>query len=284
MPIRRRAVRRYRRKPNRRVRRKAAAKGREIASLTECISIASFNSNSLAVNTFQLSQFPRASQVAANYKFYKATHCEWTYTPQFNLYAQNNSLGSSTMPYMYSQMNRTQDSLPASAQNPANTRAFLESAGVAPVLFNRKRVVKYVPNWCSPGLSYAVTNNSNPNQPVIASTASAGLKTQYGWLAAPQTSTNSAVQRNSLLPISPQIGNPPQELAVPVYTNLVQYNGHATFFRQDTQVAQASIGFLTLKVRWAFKVAGNRSYQTLDEENPAYAPPEEAIPDDCCQE
>lgn len=201
---------------------------------------------------FNLSQFRRASQLAPNFKFYKATHVEWTLEPLYNTFQDGTTGGEVTMPYIYMTMNRTQDSAVLNL-------ADYQQMGAKPKKLTSKMVTKYKPNWCSPGLQQ-LARYRDPDSPTgfgLAEVTSAGLRTNYGWLESPNA--DSGIDNNpqfNVPQIAPSTVYPPGITVVQaaVLTNQVVYNGHSIFVDQavSTGVLQP-VARLTATVTWHFK-------------------------------
>jgi len=157
---RRRAVRRKSRAPRRKgnkLRRSRVPRNRLIATtqsarIKETIQFNFVNANTNYGFIFSLNQFKRASALAPNFKWYKAKSVEWTIEPLFNTFTDDGTPQS--IPYTYMAMNRTQDSSLQTLQD-------FQAMGCKPRKLTTKRVIKYTPNWCSPGLmSYIKDSNS----------------------------------------------------------------------------------------------------------------------------
>jgi len=108
---RRRATRRPRRrvakKRNYRTRRRGLTTS-QTAKIVETIEFNNIAPNYVQGLVFNLNQFERARTIATNFRWMKATKVTWSIEPQFNTY--QSEPGGSTVPYVYTVMNRTQDS------------------------------------------------------------------------------------------------------------------------------------------------------------------------------
>lgn len=204
----------------------------------------------LEQNAFSIGEFPRASRLASLYKFYKADYVEWEYTPQYNTFQDDLAESNQQIPYMYSIMNRTQD---ANIVPTAQTVQFMQSMGVSPKKFTNKVVIRYKPNWCSPGLIMQRLN-PNPSTPFLDGIASSGLRANYGWLASPDTDPlgNPSTTMSVVDPASstfPAGFNIPQN-----FPGSTVYNGHLTFFTQGPAfTTKQQVGSVVCRVKWSFK-------------------------------
>jgi len=256
-----------RRRPARRMRKgKGARRGRvprslarinpqnQGASIIETIVVkaACVTNAQIANNTFDISLFGRAQQTAALYKFYKAEWCEWEYQPRFNLYATG---GTATVPYMYMSMNRTQDA--AGGIGPATAQQFMTSQGAVPIKFTNKRVIKYRPNWCSPGL---IAQRSNVATGDLNGVGQMGLRVNYGWLACPDNqytpgSVNTVMEIQNTANTTTGVPLPDGYKPSQNFPQAAQYNGHYTWF-DDSGTEANPCGDIVLRVKWSFKNPG----------------------------
>jgi len=202
----------------------------------------------IGLNHFDLSFFPRAQQCASLFKHYKAEYCEWEYVPRYNLFTQGNTAGS-TIPYMYVAMNRTQDaSLPPAL---GQCQGFMTSQGAVPRKFTNKIVIRYKPNWCSPGLIMQRMDLTNTN---VTGVAQMGTQVQYGWLASPDNQFSPGSINTVQYIASPANPFPAPNGYNPVenFPLAPQYNGHYTWF-DSNGTESFSVGDVVLRVKWAFK-------------------------------
>lgn len=185
--------------------------------------------------SFQLSDFQRASRVASAYKWYKAAKVEWIIEPLFNTF-QESSTASTTVPVMYTIMNRTQSAL-------VYNKASLEAMGAFPQRMNRQIIKTYRPNWCQGGL-----NLQSTAQP-LTGVAAMGLIQKYDWLACPEFQNYGTASALGVLPpanVAP--------FAVPgVQTNTVLYNGHDTYVDQANIVSGQAVARVSARIYWEFK-------------------------------
>lgn len=250
MPIRRvRRARKPRRVPRRG--RKVARRGRksvkQIARIVETIDFTDINPGVNYNFNFNLSQFLRASQLAPNFKWYKAAKVTWTLEPLYNTFQDGTTGGEVSMPYMYSVMNRTQDNTILNLND-------FQAMGCKPVKLTTKKVMAYRPNWCSAGLNAQLYDPITQN---YRQTPQLGLKAQYSYLASPRAVVNFPTPTTvAMQPAAPDssntsglIGNVAQ-----VWTNAVVYNGHSVLIDQAV-----STGFIqpvckvVATVEWHFK-------------------------------
>nr|WAE42250.1 MAG: capsid protein [Cressdnaviricota sp.] len=277
---------RHARRPGRRPRRHHKKQGvprslnpmNQHAEIIETVDFGQQTANGLFGATFTLAQFPRAQMVATAYKWYKPVECVWEYTPLYNTYqdAPTGATASATsVPTFFSIMNRTQDS--RSVAGAINGLDYIESMGAKPRMFTKKITLSYKPNWCSPGLAtYQLQNQqaSSPPFPVVTGFSQAGLKAEFAWLQGPnrvdksittQVSPGTSPDAQASLPISGLAdgtfigGNPdfPSNYFNPqmatTLTNLVVFNGHEVYIRQDSVGLSDVIADVRLIVKWAFK-------------------------------
>lgn len=239
MPVRRRGARKPRvakRKPARRLRvpRGINDHGQQ-ATIKETVEFTDLNPN-LGYNfNFNLSQFARASALAPNFKFYKAKSVEWTIEALYNTFQDGTTGGEVTIPYLYMTMNRTQDSTGINLQD-------IQAMGAKPQKLVGKKTIKYVPNWCSPGL---IAANIGQGQ-----LAQVGLQKQFAYLACPDTNLGLN-QQQGFAPSTAPLQFPTNSA---VLANTVVYNGHTIWCDQEvpTGVLQA-VARVTCTVVWHFK-------------------------------
>jgi len=256
-PVRRRAPRRVR-KFKRRLARKAnppramtggTNDGNQLARIKETVEFVDLNPN-LGYNfNFNLSQFRRASALAPNFKFYKASMVEWGIEPLYNTFQDGTTGGEVTIPYMYITMNRTQDSTGINLQD-------IQAMGAKPKKLVGKQIIKYKPNWCSPGL---IAANIGQGQ-----LAQVGLQKQFAYLACPDTDVGLNVAQG-FAPATAPLQFPTNAT---VFANTVVYNGHTIWVDQEipTGVLQP-VARVTCTVHWEFKgphyTASPETYQTV---------------------
>lgn len=243
----RRARRAPRRRPNRKPRRKQGRRGggrQQMARISETIEFSRLVPNTQLNCTFNLNMFERARTLATNFRWYKPTKVTWTLEPQYNVF--QGGINSPTQPYVYTVMNRTQDSS-------AMTLSDFLSMGAKPVKLTGSKKISYRPNWCSPGLIVqnvvalvgqfgGALNNVYMN----------GLKAEYDWLQAPNNLPGSQTSPGNIVPITPglvQANSPVQNIP-----SATLFNGHQYYVEQQIPPTSAGSLFkITCTVDWAFK-------------------------------
>jgi len=250
----RRALRRHRRKPARKTkgRRKPTSGiprslglGTQMAKIVETIEFNQVAPNLTQSCVFNISQFERARTLATNFRWYKPTSVTWTIEPQFNVY--QSGVTNPTVPYIYTIMNRTQDSSFITLND-------MLTQGAKPRKLIGPYKVTYRPNWCSPGLM--VTNVvSIPGQfgGALNNVFVQGLKPEYGWLQAPNL-LNSYVQTPAVItPIqvaNATVSNSP----VSNQAGTTYFNGHQFYIEQGVPSTQLIPAYkITCQVHWSFK-------------------------------
>jgi len=253
-PLRRRPVRKAQIMP-------AIAEKGQTCRVIETFEAVDLNSNQGTQHIFTLAQFARASNIAPNFKWYRAARVTWTYDPLYNTF--QDGVNAASKPYMYTVMNRSQQE---NTTTMGSVQQF-QCAGARPVPFVSQKKISYKPNWCSPGLLQVRTTNP-PGGTQIKDYSSNGLQPQYGWLATPNNQPN--VLANQVAADSGDyptyISNPPTGSGLSyvtnsfVYNNMVVYNGHHTFIDQKYTGGETPIdpvARLTVTVVWEFKGASN---------------------------
>jgi len=247
----RRAPRRYRRKPARKSkgRRKQSGiprsmgLGNQMAKIVETIEFNSVAPNSIQGCVFNISQFERARTLATNFRWYKPTKVTWTIEPQFNTYQSGTG---ATVPYLYTIMNRSQDSSFLTLND-------LLTQGAKPKKLVNQHRVTYRPNWCTPGL---MVQNVVPGQTfggMLDNVFIQGLQPAYGWLQAPNLLNPPSAVPDTIRPYLvtvPGISN----TEVQNQAGTTYFNGHQFFI--DQQVASGSLVpsyKITCQVHWSFK-------------------------------
>jgi len=212
----------------------------QVANIKETVQFSYLNGNTPYGFNFSLQQFVRASQLAPNFKWYKAKFVEWSIEPLFNTFTDDGTPQS--IPYMYMTMNRTQDSN-------GFTRDDMQAMGSKPQKLTTKKVIKYRPNWCSPGLiSVNVDQNS-----YVREVSQNGLKPQYGYLACPIDQQSNPISVTSPDTISPIASQAPLDPSTAVVTtNTVVYNGHRIWLDQPL-TGNTNVAVVTCTVHWEFR-------------------------------
>lgn len=222
----------------------------QMARIKETVEFVDIDPN-LGYNfAFNLSQFRRASNLAPNFKWYKPTLVEWTIEPLYNTFQDGTTGGEVTIPYMYVTMNRTQDQTGIQL-------ADIQAMGAKPQKLTNKQTLRYVPNWCSPGLNtYAnstfVTPTGTAN--AIVRVTNLGLKAQYAYLASPDTvsATNAQNVPSYIVPAIP-FGTGQDGLNA-INANQVVFNGHTIWVDQEVPTGTLQpVARVTCTVHWAFK-------------------------------
>jgi len=222
----------------------------QYSKVIETITITDATPNVLYSRIFALSNFKRASLMSGLFRWYKAAKCTYTYQPLYNTFQEGTS-ATVSKPQIYFAMNRCQD---ATAQSYAD----LIAMGSRPQQFVRNKIISYVPNWCSPGLSTWVKDGATGLVQQISQT---GLQAQTAWLVCPIASSykdNAGLQpyvdKWDVAPTSPPIVSPP--IGQPQNPNYIHpanvvYNGHDDFIFQEN--TSNPVYMLTLTVEWHFK-------------------------------
>lgn len=237
------------RRPRRRVaKRKGNRRGRvpkassQMARISETIEFKSLAPNTVQALTFNIGLFQRARTLATNFRWCKATRCTWSIEPQYNVFAPGT--GSTSIPYVYTVMNRTQDSSFMTLND-------LLTQGAKPVKLIAMKKTSYRPNWCSPGL---LVQNVVP----IAGFGGAlnnivmqGLQAQYGWVQCPDATGNPSfvTPLNDFSSVGPQ----PANTSVANMASSVRYNGHQVYIDQQFTTPVTPTFRITCKVDWVFK-------------------------------
>jgi len=261
----RRATRKPRRAKRRNYRRGGKKSGKaQMARIVETVEFNNVPANITNSCTFNLNQFQRARTLATNFRWYKPLSVTWTIKPQFNTYQA--SAGSSSVPYIYKVMNRTQDSSLSVTQSD-----FLSMGARAKKLVATDKTT-YRPNWCSPGL---IVQNVVP---LVGQFGGAldnvfmnGLQAQYGWLQAPNNLPASQTLPAGIRPLmKPTTYANSSVVNVPSATI---FNGHQIYIDQQTNTANVPVFEMTCQVVWAFKdpknilaEAGDNIFATLPDE------------------
>ena len=243
-----------------------------------CRVVETFEGTDLLANSpqqgiFTLAQFARASNIAPNFKWYRAVKVIYTYDPLFNTFQDGAGNANASKPYIYTVMNRTQMGGGTTATM-AKLQQF-QVAGARPVPLVKQYRISYKPNWCSPGLLQLRTTVS-PGQNAIQDYSSNGLQAQYGWLATP-TVSGTAVRADAVAtdggdyPIT--VSNPAPTIATVgnsfVYLNMTVYNGHEVFVDQKYTGGDPEnqpVARVTVTVLWEFKEAQNPLLMTQPSE------------------
>lgn len=217
----------------------------QMARIKETVAFTDLNPN-LGYNfNFNLSQFRRASTIAPSFKWYKATMVEWTIEPLYNTFQDGTSGAEVSVPYIYMTMNRTQDKTGLGL-------ADIQAIGAKPKKLVGKTVVKYKPNWCSPGLHATVFSADGK----IYGGTQLGLQAQYAYLNCPDTNPGQNNPDIQGVAVAPGHTFPGAATYEPNYTitNQVIYNGHSVWVDQEVPTGTLQpVARVTCTVHWAFK-------------------------------
>ena len=214
----------------------------QYATCVETLEYPDAFSNAGLACTFTIGQFPRSQLMSTMFSFYKAARVVWTYEPLFNTFQDGLTYSK---PYLYTVMNRQQEPLAAARNN------FL-AAGARPEALVSKKVVTYVPNWCSPGLGAYAGNLSLGQVNALYNT---GLQKQYGWLATNPIALTTQDNANDIImnPLNDTTGGTGLNTII---TNNVSYNGHYLFIDQAVNgTPSVPVMRVTCQVTWMFKGA-----------------------------
>lgn len=92
----------------------------------------------------QVDRFKRATILASQYKFYRATRVEYQYTPLFSTYQAG---AGASVPYLYQVMNRNGEQQPTNVSGVATlSRQLLQRMGATPTKLTKQIVKSYKPN------------------------------------------------------------------------------------------------------------------------------------------
>ena len=214
----------------------------QYATIQETIKFEDLTSSTNLALVFNLSQFARASELARNFRWYKAAKVSWTLEPLFNSFIDT-SATTDTIPYLYKLMDRTQDNL-------SMTLADFQASGAKPSKLTSKKVLTYVPNWCSPGLTSYLSTPTNP----LSGINSQGLKAEFAYLASPDDSNLAADIPQYMTPLDTRDPTIPTNTAmVAINVNQVTYNGMDIYIDQATNQGEPIVARLIATVTWLFK-------------------------------
>ena len=248
-------ARRMRRRPVRRFKRRGARKGAsgiprslglgtQMARIVETIEFNSVPPNLTQGCVFNISQFERARTLAVNFRWYKPTYVTWTIEPQFNTY--QSGAAAATVPYLYTVMNRTQDSSFLGLSD-------LLTQGAKPRKLIGQSKVSYKPNWCSPGLLVQNVVPSSGFGGMLDNVFIQGLKPEYGWLQSPNLFNASTAVPATIRPyLVTTAGQANTEVLNQPGTTY--FNGHQFFIDQQVPGGVLVPAYkITCQVHWAFK-------------------------------
>lgn len=222
--------------------------GNQMARIRETVEFEDLTADAVTNFVFNLSQFQRASALAPSFKWYKAAKVEWNMDPLYNTFQDGPTAAS--VPYLYTVMNRTQDTAGLNVQD-------FQAMGAKPKKFVGQHKLTYKPNWCSQGIGLTLITSGSAgsvSSPVLAT----GLKQESAWLMSPDGNSGpNTTQSTSTAFYSPN-PTPPGTLSPAPFrtiTNQVVYNGHAIFVDQLLPVVGTNVPIarVTCTVTWLFK-------------------------------
>lgn len=237
----------------------------QTAKVVETIVIGDLLSNQIRPYNFSLQMFTRARLLSLGYQRVKAVKCTWTYEPLFNTFQDQVGNSALSVPFMYSRMNRGQDSrVPQSLGD-------LQAMGAQPRKFTNTVRISYRPNWVSPGMlgsNTLLTQTVNGGQQqMIQSITCYGLKQEYGYLENSPYNQTQDPGGSVIIPVGLPRRNPGTlvpdledtainngVVAPNVQSMLCLYNGHDVYFDQAQLGNEPNfITRVTLTVEWHFK-------------------------------
>lgn len=250
------------RRPRRRLmrKRKAPMRRRAMRRTTDYAKLVESSEDQLTLNavgefgfnfTTSLSEFQRAQEVAHAYKYYRCAKVELTFIPYSNI-SQVGGGVANRLPQLYFTVDRVANQWIIPDENEMLER------GVAPKLFNRKRIYSWKPNLLQ-------NVQMETNQPAEGGGLPLGINVLNAinsvplfnkWLPTQQSYGFTAVPPNA------QTGQQVVQPAANPYA--LRYYGAAFCINQEGGVA-GTIGDLITKVTWEFK--GPRALKT-DNPNP----------------
>jgi len=176
--------------------------------------------------SFDISLFARATEIAKNFKYFRAKRCVWRYVPRFNTYQSFASGTAPAIPDMTMIMNRTGDLT-------IWTQAEYNAQGAMPTTFTKQKTVSYKPNLVQSLLQAPINPGNLPG-----GYWTLGATPKYDiWLA-----TNVFANEIQVPYPSPLINGP-----------TARYQGHSMIFTGQGYVDGASIAEVYLEVEWEFK-------------------------------
>ena len=179
------------------------------------------------------SRFTRASILASQYKFYRATKVEYMYIPSYNTFQEGSG---STIPYIFTVMNRSGEQLPASGLS----KAQIERMGATPVKFNKTVLKTYKPNiLVGTASTHKLVQGTNPTG-YPGGVINWSFTPKYDeWLS------------TEILGTTPAIANPGGPTITQAGFAPPTYYGHWSYLQQDRPTE--TLGTLVIKVHWEFK-------------------------------
>jgi len=143
---RRRVVRKAGRKPMRKRVGKSSGSGSDFAKVVEIQETQLQAVNDAAGNsiggliTFALADYQRPQEVAHAYKYYRASKCEISFIPYYNISQTSTGLNATRLPQLYMSVDRVGNRWMAPTENELLER------GVSPRLFTKKMKLSFKPN------------------------------------------------------------------------------------------------------------------------------------------
>lgn len=231
------------------VRRGRARTSKQMANIVETIEFNRLSPNVVQACTFSLSQFQRAKVLATNFRWYKPTSVTWKIEPQFGTYQA--VANGPTVPYLYTIMNRTQDSS-------FMTLSDMLTQGARPVRLVGAKSLSYRPNWCSPALIAQNVQQGVGFGGYLNQIALAGMTSAYGWLQAPDVTGGSLAPLMNLqggtTVNSPVTNNPASTI----------FNGHQYYIDQQVTAGTTPTFKISCTVKWSFKDPKNTLAAPID--------------------
>jgi len=212
-----------------------------------------------AVMNFCLADFQRPQEVAHAYKYYRASRCEISFIPYFNI-AQTGAAAPTRLPQLYMSVDRL------SNRWIAPTETEMLERGISPKLFTKKRKLVFKPNLLQ-------ELNLETNQPAEGGGTGIGVDT-IGFL-------NATAVFDKWLPTQQSYGYsdavPGQigQVLTPAGVNPYAVRYHGAVYCPAVEgigTQGTAVGDIQVKITWEFK--GPRALKTnapLPEPNPYVA-------------
>jgi len=228
----------------RRIAKRGARKGRnrrksnqtsgniKVKQYARCVEVVPFTqptANTDVNYQFNISQFARATEIAKNFKFYRAKRVVWSYLPEYNTF--QSGVGSVSMPQLSMIMNRTGD-------NSAWGLAEYDAQGAVPMTFAKKRVIAYKPNLVQPfNVAIGGISPDTPPQPTTIALGNTPVYTK--WIG------TTAYRVNAL-------AGPATDLII--RGDLTPYYGHSLYWAvTSTAPDEPALATVFCEVEWEFK-------------------------------
>lgn len=208
------------------------------ASCVETLAYEDISPNTINHYSVSLADFPRSTEISANYQWYRLVKLEWKYESLYNVFGGTTqvidattggtitAVPADTMPQMYSVMNRTGNQLP-------KTLPMLQEMGAKPSPFIRNKTIAYKPNTLTL-MSYPIQSD-------------------------PQTADQSQakLQFNAWLPSENSLGTAGKDNGT---TREIPYFGHDLFIDQivagnnNLSTTLKTIARVSVVAHWEFKL------------------------------